>query len=419
MNLKHLKAIASKEFLHILRDPGTLLLVTLGPLFLMVVFTYTMTSEVENAEVAVIDRADNEASETLVERLDANKVVKISEHLASEAEADELFEKNEIVAVVIIPAGYGEIQSEEQIPRLLSGQESMPQVEAIIDGTEPVSAEKVLDEVYRISNDYTSERAIEILRQHGIEAGADVFDTPIKIEEETRFNPELRSVVDIYPGLVGMMLTLPAIALAMSLARENEAGTLEQLIATPIDKRAMLTGKMTPYLLFGMIDVYVLLVLGMVAYDVPFRGSLIDYSIIALLFMMANLGIGLLIAVLIRSQQLAIIVALLVFFIPPFFLSGLFFPAEAMPWIVQLQMVEFPTTHFVTASKAIFLKGSGIGDLIFPTAVLAFLAIGVTEIATYIFRKKVTITFSFKKLWEGIRNLGNRVELAERKEATK
>jgi ABC-2 type transport system permease protein len=385
MNFNHIKAIARKEFYHIRRDPGTLLMLTIGPIFLMIIFTYTMTSDVKNVPVAIVDYADNDASHELIARLGDSETIKIKTYLEDETEADDLFKHSSVTAAIIIPEDYGEISIA-----------SIPQVKAIIDGTEPVSAEKVLDTVYSITDEHSREIAADnpLLSQ----LFGDQLDLPVIIETETLYNPELRNVVDIYPGLAAMMLTLPAMALAMSLAGESEKGTLEQLVATPIDKKALLVGKMIPYLIFGMIDFYVLWVLGKILYDVPFRGSMIDYSIIAFLFMMANLGVAMLIAVLIRSQQVAMIVSMLVFFVPPFFMSGLFFPMDAMPFIVQLEMIEFPATHYVAASKAIHLQGTSIVDLWFPALILLILAVELLEIAAFIFRKKVIVTFSIKKL---------------------
>jgi ABC-2 type transport system permease protein len=403
MNTNHLKAIARKEFYHVMRDPGMLLLVTVGPVFLMMVFTYMLTADVTNAPVAIVDHANTDISHELIARLNDAEVMEITEHLDNESEITALFERNEVVALIIIPKGYGEVnllQMMTQADAILSGEVSIsPQIEAIIDGTEPVSAGEVLDDVYRISDEYTREVMEAALGDTPLaNLLEDWLELPIILETERKYNPDLRSVVDIYPGLAAMMLSLPAMALAMALAKESEEGTLEQLVATPIDKRALLVGKMAPYVVFGILDIYVLLAVGYFFYDVPFRGSLIDYSIISFLFLVANLGMALLIAVLIRSQQVAMIVAMLVFFVPPFFLAGLFFPAEAMPWIVQLEMIEFPATHFVVASKAIHLQGTSIVDLWFPTLILFILAVELIEIAAFLFRKKVIITFSWRKL---------------------
>ncbi|MCA9881678.1 MAG: ABC transporter permease [Anaerolineae bacterium] len=385
MNLRHMFALARKEFYHIVRDPGTFLLVTVGPVFLMIVFTYMLTSEVKNAPVGVIDHAHNDASAELIDRIEADPVTRIAAYYESVDATDLDFQRGDIVAAVEIPENYGQFS--------LLG--DVPTVHMIVDGMEPTSAEQVLETVYTIADEHTRDLAGDALSGFGLDSS--LLDLPINVETETLFNPDLRSIVDFYPGLMGMMLTLPALALALSLAKEAENGTLEQLVASPVDKRALLAGKMLPYLVFGMIDVVILFIMGQVAYSVPFRGSLPEYLLVALLFNMANLGLALLIAVFVRSQQVAIIVAFLVFFVPPFFLSGMFFPADAMPFIVQLEMVEFPSMHYVSLAKAIFLQGTSIRDLLFNFVILAILGIELFEIAAFIFRKKIIVTVPWRK----------------------
>ncbi|MCB9436746.1 MAG: ABC transporter permease [Anaerolineales bacterium] len=364
-------AIARKEFIHILRDRGTFLLVTIGPLFLMVIFTYTLTTDVKEAPLAVIDLAHNDASTALIDRLDASPKIHVERHLASADETDNLFKRGEVVAAVVIPADYGQVSLTR-----------VPQVEAIIDGTEPISAETVLTEVYQIADAHSRELAGDALQ-------SDLFEPPIYTTQERLYNDALSSKVDFYPGLMGMMLGLPAIALSLSLARERENGTLEQLMATPIAKRALLLGKLWPYLGFGMVDVYALLALGQWVYDVPFTGNLLAYSLIAFLFMFASLGMGLVVSVIARTQQVAVVIAILVFFIPPFFMSGTFFPVDAMPQLVQLEMMSLPATHFVTAGKAIYLQGTALRELWLQVVLLTVISVEMLEVSTFIFRKKV------------------------------
>lgn len=378
---RHFRAIARKEFFHILRDPGTLLLVTIGPVFLMMILTYTMTSDVKHVPVAIIDEAQNEASTELIQRFEESSVIDIAQYLEADTELESLFERREVVAVIHIPANYGRIA--------LTG---TPQVATTIDGMEPISAEAVLEEVFTISYEYTQELAEEQFAGLPI---LEMLQEPIQAEIETLYNPDLRLVANFYPGLAAIILSLPAISLAMSLAKEAEAGTMEQLVATPVNKHALLLGKMAPYFLFGILDIYVLALLGHVVFDVPLAGSIVDYSIIALLFMASNLGIGLLIAVLIRSQQVAMIAAFLIFFIPPFFLSGLFFPIEAMPFELQLELQWFPATQYVAASKAIYLQATPITDLWFPVVMMAVSGIIFFEGSTFLFRKKVGLSLPF------------------------
>lgn len=386
MNMRHTIALARKEFRHILRDPGTFLLVTIGPVFLMLVFVYMLTSEVKDAPVAIIDLAQNDASSELMDLIENDPVTHIVAHYESVDATDPAFQRGDIVAAVEIPEHYGQFS-------LLGG---VPTVDIIVDGMEPTSAEKVLETIYRITDEQTRKLAEGSLGQLGMDAA--MLQYPINVEQETMFNPDLRNIVDFYPGLMGMMLTLPALALALSLAREAENGTLEQLFASPVDKRSLLFGKMLPYLVFGMVDVLILLIVGLVIYNVPFRGSLLEYVLVAVLFNMANLGIALLISVFVRSQQVAMIVAILIFFVPPFFLSGMFFPADAMPLIVKAEMVEFPSLHYVALAKAIFLQGTSITDLLFNFVILVILAIEYFEIAAFAFRKKIVLTFSWRKL---------------------
>ena len=185
----------------------------------------------------------------------------------------------------------------------------------------------------------------------------------MQIETTALYNPDLRSLIGFFPGLAAMVLSLPGIALTLAIVRERELGTLENLVATPISKLGLLLGKITPYLIFGTLDALLIVGVGRVMFDVPFRGNLLAYLFVSFLFMISNMGLGLLISVLVRSQQAALIVALLVFLIPGFFLSGVFFPVWAMPLILRLDLLALPVTHYVAISQGMYLQGTTLGDL--------------------------------------------------------
>ncbi len=380
MNLHHLWAVARKEFYHITRDPGTLLLMTVGPIFLVLILVYTLTADVKNVSIAVVDLASNGASHELSQKLEATGVVKITHYLSSPAEADAFLERGDIRAAVLIPQGYGNLVD------LLTGK--LAQLKITIDGTEPTSAERVLDMIYTVSEAHLTQMATDTLGKiPGL--GLSLLKDPVTIQVDTRYNPGLRTIVDFYPGLTAIVLSLPGVALALALARENELGTMERLIATPISKISLLIGKIMPYLAFGMIDVLILLAIGRFLYDVPFRGSLLNYLVLSLLFLFANMGLGLLISVLLRSQQVAMITAFLIFFFPSFFLSGVFFPLKVMPAAVQLELNFLPVTHYVTAGKALYLQGASITSLWASYLMLAVLGGGILCAALVLFRKKV------------------------------
>jgi ABC-2 type transport system permease protein len=380
MNLDHLRAIIRKEFYHIIRDPGTLILMTLGPVLLMLVLVYMLTADVKHVPVAVVDLADNVQSPALIQRIQTTGVVQVAYHPGSVEDANPLLERNQIRAVLVIPQNYG------QVAALLLGQ--VPQLHIIVDGTEPVSAEHVLNAIYSASDAALRQFVMDTLAKlPGFDAS--LFDLPVKISVERRYNPDLRAVVDFFPGLTAVVLSLPGIALTLALAREKELGTMEQLIAMPVNKVSLLLGKLVPYMVFGFADVFLLVAMGYWLYDVPFRGSLASYVLIASLFLFSNMGLGLLISVVLPSQQLAMIVGFLVFFFPSFFLSGIFFPLSAMPGVIQLELQMLPVTHFVTASKAIYLQGTPLGALWFNALALLGLGVGILLVSVALFRKKV------------------------------
>lgn len=393
MNLQHLWAIARKEFRHILRDPGTLIMLSIGPILLLLPFVYAITADVKNAPVAVIDEAKNAASTELITRIDNTAVAKVTQHLASVDEADKLFDRDEIRAVVVIPEHYGEMdyygipKNASDMLKMLQGNfdtGNIPQIEIIVDGTEPMSAERVVTGVYNVTEAHFRELATKALP-----AIAPFLDAPVKINSERRYNPDLRNVVDYFPGLAAMVLSLPGIALTLAITNEREHGTLENLVAMPVSRAGMLLGKIVPYLAFGLVDALVMLVVGQVFYDVPFRGNVLQFTVISFFFMVSNMGLGLLISVLVHSQQLAMVVSMLVFFLPSAFFSGIFFPVSAMPWIMQIELQSLPVVHYVILSKAMYLQGASIVTMWFNALMLVVLSIAVLAAAVALFRKKV------------------------------
>ncbi len=380
MKWKHLWAIVRKEFYHALRDPGTLFMLTVGPVLFMVIFVYSFVTDVKDVAVAIVDLADNERSAELIARIDETKEAKVTHRLATREELDPLIERGEVRAAIVIKEGYASLQS------YLIG-DSAP-LEIVIDGTEPTSAERVLERVYEVVEDHIRLMAEETF---SFLPGFDpaLLEMPITIETVSRYNPDLRGLVSFYPGLAAMVLSIPSMTLALVLAREQELGTMEQLVAMPISKVALLLGKMIPYMLFGLADAVILLAMGRFLYGVPFRGSVLGYLMLSALFLFANMGIGLLISVLVRSQQLAIVLSALIFLIPGFFLSGIFFPLSMMPDILRIELQMMPIAHYVEVSKRLYLQGTPIMDLWFNAAILLATGVFIMAVSVFLFRKKV------------------------------
>lgn len=378
MNLIHYRAIVRKEFYQILRDPGTLILLTLGPVFLLLVFVFMLTSDVRDVPTAVVDLANNDASKNLIDKIDAAQEVHITQHLADAEAANKLFDQGAIRLLLVIPQNYGNTLT------LLTGQ--VPRFQIVVDGTEPLSAERALERIYTIV-----ENDLRQIVKNSVVGGlvANLMDTPVTIDVTRLYNPDLRGLVGFFPGIAAMVLSLPGVALTLAIVRERELGTLENLVATPVSKLGLLLGKVTPYLIFGTLDALLMVAVGKVMFNIPFQGNLLAYVFVSFLFMISNMGLGLFISVLVRSQQVAMIVALLVFFIPGFFMSGVFFPVWAMPLIVRLDLLALPVTHYVAISQGMYLQGASLGDLWLNTLALAVLSVGLLALSMGVFRKKV------------------------------
>ncbi|MCA9904609.1 MAG: ABC transporter permease [Anaerolineae bacterium] len=379
MNLNHYRAIVRKEFYQILRDPGTLLLLTLGPVFLLLVFVFMLTSDVRDVPTAVVDLANNDASTHLIESLDSAKEIRIAQHLQTADDANPLFDQGKIRILVVIPAGYGNTLA------MVTG--GFPQFQVVVDGTEPVSAERALNRIYTLV-EQDMRQIVTSSPVGGLLAS--LLDTPVQIDITRLYNPDLRDIVGYFPGIAAMVLSLPGIALTLAIVRERELGTLENLVATPISKLGLLLpGKITPYLIFGTLDALLIVAIGRAMFDIPFRGNLLAYVLASFLFMLSNMGLGLLLSVILRSQQVAMIVSILVFLIPGFFLSGVFFPAWAMPTILRLDLLALPVTHYVAISQGMYLQGSTLADLWLNGIALAVLSIAMVALSMMVFRKKV------------------------------
>lgn len=378
MNWNHYRAIVRKEFVQIIRDPGTLLMLTLGPIFLLLVFIFMLTSDIRNVPTAIVDLSDNEASQALINALNEADEIDITLNLDSIDEANPYFDRGEIRVLIVIPENYG-----DALPLILG---TLDQFRIIVDGTEPLSAERALEKAFSIIED-DMRRIVE--EAPGGAVLSSWMNLPVTTNIERLYNPELRNLVGFFPGIAAMVLSLPGIGLTLAITRERELGTLENLVATPIGKFALLSGKITPYLIFGVLDALLIVAVGYFVFDMPFRGNLFAFTFVSFFFMVSNMGLGLLISVMVKSQQLAMVVAFLIFLIPGFFLSGIFFPMWAMPAEVQLDLMALPVTHYVAISQGMYLQGATLADLWVNTLALIVLSITMLTLSMMVFRKKV------------------------------
>jgi ABC-2 type transport system permease protein len=291
---------------------------------------------------------------------------------------ERLLMTSEAKAALVIPPGF---ESDLQ-----AGREANIQV--LIEGTDPNTANATILHV----GGYTQQFALKVVSEVAARAGI-VMDeaalTPVDLRLRTWYNPTLKAVIGFLPALIATVMAMPAVTTTLALTREKEHGTLEQLIATPIGRGELLIGKLIPYILSGLFGVVSCAAVAVYWFGTPFKGSFPLYMALSLAFLLGSLAIALVMSVFVKSQQAAQLGAMLVFFFPGFFLSGIFYPLVSMAPIMKMEAYMVPTTHYVMISRGVFLKGQGLGAL-WPFA-LALVAMGVLFLllSILLFKKKL------------------------------
>jgi ABC-2 type transport system permease protein len=379
MNLLRTWAVVRKEARHITRDRGTFFLVTISPVFLLLVMAYTFMVDIENVAVAVMDRDATNLSRRYLAGLGGTGDVVVRYVAEDYDELERWLMTGEAKAAIVIAPGFE--------ADLHAGREAGIQV--LVEGTEPVTANTAMQHI----GGYTQQFALEVVRRTAVRAGIQVDEAtlaPIELRIRTWYNPTLEAVIGFLPALIAMVMAMPAVTTTMALTREKEHGTLEQLITTPIRRSELLVGKLIPYIFSGLLGVILCVMVAVYWFGSPFEGSLALYLVLSLAFLLASLAIALVMSVFVKSQQAAQLGAFLIFFFPGFFLSGIFYPLVSMQPIMKMEAYMVPTTHFVLISRGVFLKGQGL-DMLWPFA-LALLVMGTVflGLAILLFKKKLS-----------------------------
>jgi ABC-2 type transport system permease protein len=376
MRSRHIFAVARKEIQHIFRDRSTFILVIATPTLLLLLMAYALTVDIQHVAIAVLDFDRSEASREFVQQITAGEDLDLYAQVNSQSEIDDLLMKGTIKAAIIIDSNFSS--------ELLSLR-GMP-IQIIIDGTEPESGGFAVDHIA-----WRAEEFINLILAKQIDSMdfSGAILNPIDLRVRTWYNPSLKPRNDLIPGLISMVLGFPALSVALTLAHEREHGTLEQLMATPIGRTELMLGKMTPYIIVGLINVIVIPVLAMLWFKVPFNGNFLFFFLLSAIFLFAMLSMGIVIGVFMRTQAAALALSFLLIFFPGFFLTGIFFPIVAMPDVMRLEAMFLPGTHYAIITRGVFLPGVGL-DVLWPNlAMLLLLGLAFTSLAALFFRKKL------------------------------
>jgi ABC-2 type transport system permease protein len=371
-----LLSIIRKEFIQIRRDPRTLALALGIPVMQLFLLGYAATNDVRNVPLAVYDQDHGPAARTLLDAFRAADYFRVAYDVDSEDQLRTLIERGDARAGMIIPPDYS---------RQVQGT-GAAQVAFILDGSDPTSASTSLAAAKQIGQSMATTMLTERLASRGQSAA---LTLPLDVRTQVWYNPDLTSAYFMVPGLVGMILqTLTSMLTASAVVRERERGTIEQLIVTPIRSWELLLGKLVPYVILALANTFEVLVIGALWFKVPVRGDLLLITAVSGLFLVSGLGIGLLASTIANTQQEAMLTVWMTL-LPSIFLSGFFFPLEAMPGFLQAVSYLMPLRYYLVAIRSLMLKGVGVDALQVQIMALAVFGLGIMSIAALRFRKRL------------------------------
>jgi ABC-2 type transport system permease protein len=356
MDLVRTWAIFRKELIHIKRDPSSLVQAILLPVVLLFLYGYALTFDIDRVPTAVFDREGGEISQDFINNFAASRYFTITHYVSSYEEIDRLINARRIWLALVLPHDFS---------RQIKAGESA-RVQAIVDGTDANTANIIIGYVQGVSAAYNLDLAAARLGGRGLAR------LPVQVQNEPRvwYNETLESKNFIVPGLIVVIMTMVGSLLtALTIVREEERGSMEGLFATPLKKWELVFGKLGPYFIIGMVDMFIALGMGVLLFDVPLRGSVALLIILSALFLIVMLGQGLLISVVSINQLQAYQMATLLTFLPAFLLSGFVFAIHQMPLALQFVSYIVPSRYFVTISKGIYLKGIGL-EILWPQVLI-------------------------------------------------
>jgi ABC-2 type transport system permease protein len=364
-------AVLTKEFIQLRRDRLTFAMMLGVPVLQLMLFGFAISTDPKNLSTAVLDLSRDRFSRALISSLENTGYYRISELPATAAEAEALMASGDIAFLVTIPSDLGRRAQRGDRPQIL--------VEA--DATDPAAAGGAIGVL-----DQVAKRALQ--RELGKEADAGrANDHELGIVVHRRYNPEGVTQFNIVPGLLGVILQMTMVMItAMALTREVERGTMENLLAMPLQPVELMTGKITPYIGIGAVQVVVILTFAKLLFDVPFVGSVFLLIAALIIYIVALVLLGYTFSTLARTQMQAMQLTFF-FFLPSILLSGFMFPFSGMPGWARVIGELLPLTHFLRVVRGIMLKGSTFADMQWEIAALALFALAFAGLALLRFRR--------------------------------
>jgi ABC-2 type transport system permease protein len=376
MSFTRFLAVARKEVVQILRDARSLIIVVIMPVILVLLFGYGVNLDLKGLPVYVYDRDGSQQSQDLLKRFQASAYFDVVRVVNDYAALARSLDDGHAKMGIVVPWDFSE--------RLHEGRPV--QVQALVDGSDDNTANVLIGYAQAVVQGYSSDIQLDWLRNRGQLAQPAV----LSVETRTWYNEDLESSAFIVPGVLALVMSvIGAFLTSLTIAREWERGTMEQLISTPVTPAEIMLGKLVPYFIIGIFDVIVCALIAIYWFQVPFRGSFLTLLVSSAMFMVVVLSLGFFISVIAGSQLAASQIALLITFLPAFLLSGFLYSIEQMPIALQWITRILPARYYVSVLKKIFLKGTPTAMLYTDLVPLAVFTLVLAVLATRAFHKRL------------------------------
>lgn len=348
--MKQFLTFVRKEFLHVLRDKKTLLILFGMPIVQILIFGFALTNEVKNSKIVVVDYAKDVASQEIITKIEASRYFEITKSLSGSKELEAAFRTGQIKMAIIFPEGFNN--------QLLH--QNKAQIQVIADASDPNNATTLTNYVSSIINDYQAE-----LNENN--------PVPYQIKPEVKmlYNPQLKGAPNFVPGVMALILMLVCVMMtAISIVKEKEMGTMEILLVSPFKPIMVIISKAVPYLLLSMLNVVTILLLSVFVLDLPIAGNVLLLLAESTLFIITCLTLGIFISIKTDSMQTAMLISLLGMLLPTLLFSGFLFPIENMPLPLQWFSNIVPSKWYYIIVKGIMIKGVGFAHVWKETLIL-------------------------------------------------
>jgi ABC-2 type transport system permease protein len=377
MKLVRIGAIARKEFLHVFRDYRSMMMAVAIPIMMLVLFGYALTLDVDKVALAVWDQSGTAQSREFIARFGGSRYFSIRGYLESQPEMDYAINSGRALCVLVVPRDFAQ--------KLAAGRPA--EVQFVIDGSDSNTATIALSYAEAVAQTFSQNLLFRTIRRNGLPQP----NLPLNAEPRVWFNEDLESKNFIVPGLIAvLMMVIAALLTSLTIAREWEQGTMEQLISTPVKGPELIVGKLVPYFVIAMFDVLLAVLMAQFVFHIPLRGSVLFLFSIAVIFLIGALSMGLVISINFKNQLLAGQVAIVSTFLPSFLLSGFMFSIANMPTVIQYITYVVPARYFVATLKGIYMKGVGPTVLFAEVVFLMIYSLIMFAIANAKFKKKLS-----------------------------